>query len=125
MPVLFDSIPDQDYLKFKEGKQLQYNRIASFLDLKQEDVSHATGVPKNTIRYDARMPQQLKERMNEWATLLNLVAGYFNGDREKTILWFSTPNPLLGYISPRDMIKVGRYKKLLKFIYNALSEQKT
>jgi uncharacterized protein (DUF2384 family) len=125
MPALFESIPNQDYLNFKEGKKLHYNRIASFLDLKQDEVSNATGVPKNTIRYDDRMPQELKERLNEWATLLNLVAGHFQGDRDKTIQWFVTPNPLLGYISPRDMIKVGRFKKLLKFVYNALNEHKT
>jgi hypothetical protein len=47
------------------------------------------------------------------------VAGYFEGDIEKTALWFRTPNPMLGNISPRDMIRFGRYKRLLKFVTEA------
>ena len=125
MPELFESIAQQDYLRLYEGKKPQYNRIANLLDLKQDEISDATGVPKTSVRYDTKMPQQLKERLVEWATLLNLVAGHFKGDRDKTIQWLMTPNPLLGFISPRDMIKLGRYKKLLKFVYNALSENKT
>jgi hypothetical protein len=37
-------------------------------------------------------------------------------------LWFKTPNPLLGDIAPRDMIRIGRFKKLRQFILQALSE---
>lgn len=36
--------------------------------------------------------------------------------------WFLTPNPLLGNISPVDMIKMGRYKKLCKWVFNQLDE---
>jgi uncharacterized protein (DUF2384 family) len=125
MPGLFDSIPKHDYLNLYQGKQLRFNRITDLLNLKQDEVSNATGVPRGTIRYDQKMSQQLKERLNDLATLLNLVAGYFNGDQEKTLHWFATPNPMLGYISPRDMIVVGRFNKLLKFVYNALAENKT
>lgn len=67
------------------------------------------------------MPNELKERITEWAIALNLVAGFFK-DEKKTVLWFSMPNPLLGGMSPRDMIRVGRFKKLLKFIHNDLDE---
>ena len=65
-----------------------------------------------------------QEHMMEWATALNLVAGFFESDEQKTMLWFSTPNPLLGDMSPRDMIRVGRIKKLLKFIQTAVDENK-
>ena len=49
------------------------------------------------------------------------VAGYFKGDAQKTFLWFSLPNTLLGGISPIEMIKLGRYKKLYHFVQNALA----
>jgi hypothetical protein len=65
------------------------------------------------------MPEDLRLRLTEWATALNLVAEFFK-DQDKTILWFTIPNPLLGDIAPRDMIRVGRFKKLLKFIQTAL-----
>jgi len=113
MPALFESIPEQDYLDLYQGNKPKFNRITNLLNLKQEEVSNATGVPMGTIRYDEKMSQQLRERLIELATLLNLVAGHFKGDQEKTLHWFGTPNPLLGYISPRDMIKVGGLKNFL------------
>ncbi len=78
----------------------------------------------SSVRYDEKIPTELHERIKEWAILLNLVAEHFKGDATKTTLWFTTPNPLLGNISPRDMIRFGRYKKLFKFIFNALAENK-
>jgi hypothetical protein len=51
-----------------------------------------------------------------------LVAQFFGGDAAKTALWFKTKNPLLGDISPRDMIRYGRYEKLRRFIMNALDD---
>ena len=67
------------------------------------------------------MPKELQERVQEWAVALALVAQYFKNE-QKTVLWFKTPNPLLGNITPRDMIRVGRFKKLRLFILDALSE---
>ncbi len=122
--ALFNTVAKHDYLSFYKNKQPQFNRIAKFLDFKQEDVSHATGVPIKSVRYDEKMPIELRDRLCEWATLFNLVAGHFNGDITKTIQWFTIQNPLLGDISPRDMIRLGRYKKLFKFVLNALADNK-
>lgn len=44
------------------------------------------------------------------------VVEYFEGDLDRAYLWFETPNPQLGNVSPNDMIKLGRDEKLLKFI---------
>jgi len=121
---LFSTVP-KDYLSFYDGKAPQYNRIADFLHFNKEDVSRATGFSKNSVRYDDdRMSPELKDRIREWAVLYNIVAGFFEGDSEKTYLWFTTLNPLLGNVAPRDMIRFGRYKKLLKFVMNALTENK-
>jgi uncharacterized protein (DUF2384 family) len=67
------------------------------------------------------MPRELQDRLLEWAVALSLVAQFFK-DEQKTVLWFKTPNPLLGDMTPRDMIRVGRFRKLRRFIQNALSE---
>lgn len=121
---IFANFPKQDYLSFFDRDKPKYNRIVEFLEFKKEDISKATEVPLASVRYDEDIPQKLHERIREWAILLNLVAEYFKGDATKTALWFTAPNPLLGNISPRDMIRVGRYKKLFKFIFNALAENK-
>ena len=127
MPMLstdiFATVPE-DYLSFYKDNKPRYNRIVQFLDFRKEDISKAAGVPLSSVRYDEKMPAELHERIQEWATLLNLVAGHFRGDAQKTALWFTTPNPLLGNVRPKDMIRFGRYKKLLKFVMNALAENK-
>jgi hypothetical protein len=59
--------------------------------------------------------------MTEIGVICEQVAGYFKGDAQRTFLWFSLPNTLLGSISPIEMIKLGRYKKLYHFVQNALA----
>lgn len=119
---IFSNIPEKDYLSLFDKGETRASKVIEFVKFKKEDVAKATGLPSNSIRYDNRMPQILKDRLREWAILFNLVAQFFNGDAVKTVLWFHTLNPMLGNISPRDMIRYGRYQKLLKFILNALSE---
>lgn len=48
--------------------------------------------------------------------LLSKVRDHMKGDEEKTILWFTTSNPLLGGVQPIEMILRGRAEKLEKFI---------
>lgn len=121
-PSLFRSIPSADILHLFNGREPDAKKVMKFLSYKKEDVSVAANVPTASIRYEQnKMPPELRERVIEWATALNLVASFFN-DVEKTILWFHVPNPLLGNMSPRDMIRVGRFKKLLRFIQTALAE---
>lgn len=122
MPTaLFNNIPLEDRMQLFANGEPEGKKITDLLNYKKQDVSAATGVPLASIRYDIKMPAELRDRLVEWATALNLVAEYFN-DVEKTILWFKVPNPLLGNISPRDMIRLGRFKKLIKFIQTALDE---
>ncbi len=119
--TLFNTVPKKDYFSFSQNKKPNYKKVVDCLEFRTQDVALAAHVPSASVRYDEKMPQELKERIEEWANLLQLVAQYFK-DEQKTLLWFRMPNPLLGNVSPRDMIRIGRYKKLLKFILTALSE---
>lgn len=119
---IFSNIPEKDFLSLLDKGEARPSKVIEFVGFKKEDVSKAAGVPASSVRYDERMPQILKDRLREWANLFNLVAQFFKGDAVKTALWFKTPNPMLGGISPRDMIRFGRYQKLLKFILNAISQ---
>ena len=118
---LFKSIPQGDQLGLFSDGQPSYDRITELLGYKRSDVAAATGLKTEKIRHDSKMPIELKERLNEWAVILNLIGEYFK-DSQKVVLWLQTSNPLLGDISPRDMIRIGRYKKLLKFVQTALRE---
>lgn len=123
-PSVFSTVPDKDYLGLFKGNEPIYQKVVKFTHFKKEEISKATGVSLNLIRYDERLPQELRERFIEWANLLNLVAGYFQGDAQKTALWFTVANPLLGNMSPRDMIRFGRYKRLIAFVWNSLEENR-
>lgn len=122
--ALFNTVPKNDHCHFFDGGKPNVEKVINFLDYKKQDVAAATNIPVKSIRYDHKMPSELRERSIEWATAINLVVGFFDKDMDKTTLWFSMTNPLLGDRSPRDMIRIGRFKKLLKFILTALEENK-
>lgn len=121
VPPAFNNIPAHDYLGILHENKDSQKKIVNFLHLTKEDLARATGIAKASIRYDERMPSELSDRLREIGVICGLVAEYFKGDIEKTALWFKLKNPLLGDISPRDMIRFGRYQKLVKFIRNALA----
>jgi len=52
------------------------------------------------------------------------VKAYFDGDERKTWLWFKTPNPQFGLLSPLNMLKLGREKKVMQFINSAIMENR-
>jgi hypothetical protein len=119
---LFDSLP-QDYFNFGIGDQFNARAVPDALGLKKEDVSRIASVSVKSVRYDKAIPEQMLERLEEIGTTINLVAAFFSGDPVKTIAWFKARNPLLGDISPRDMIRLGRFERLRKFIINAMIEK--
>jgi uncharacterized protein (DUF2384 family) len=121
-PALFETVPKEDYLSVFPSGGTDYEKVVDLLDFRKKDVARASNVALHSVRYDPpKMPKELQDRIQEWAVALNLVAQFFR-DEQKTVLWFKTPNPLLGDIAPRDMIKIGRFKKLRQFILQALSE---
>ncbi len=119
--ALFRSVAENDIFQLFQDGEPDGKKVVDFLNYKKEDVSVAANIPRTSVRYDLKMPAELRERLMEWATAINLVGSYFD-DQEKTMLWFQVPNPLLGGHSPRDMIRVGRFKKLLHFVQTALDE---
>ena len=120
--ALFRTVSEKDYFHFFDKDCVDGKKVVDILRYKKADVASAANVPLSSIRYEPqKMPTELRERLTEWAIALNLVEGFFQ-DQKKTILWFSIPNPLLGDMSPRDMIRIGRFKKLLNFVQTALNE---
>lgn len=53
--------------------------------------------------------------------ILAKAAKFFN-DRDKAVTWFATANPLLGGISPNDMVALGKTDKLAKFVREQLAD---
>lgn len=68
------------------------------------------------------IPREVQQRILEWTAIFNLVNQYFK-DQKKTSIWFWTENPLLGGVTPRSMIEMGRYEKLKAFVLERLDER--
>ena len=112
-------IAKQDLLGLYQKGCPNYKRIADLVQLSKADLSKLSGVAKSSVRFDANIPESVAERLREIANIANLVAEYFQGDPVKVGLWFELQNPMLGNMSPRNMIRGGRYKRLLNFILDA------
>jgi hypothetical protein len=123
-PALFRNVHDRDYLGFWANETLNAREVVDFLELKKPDVAKVAGVAPASVRFDHKIPREVRERLEEIANICALVAQFFGGDVGKTALWFRTRNPLLGDISPRDMIRFGRYAKLRQFVMDALEENR-
>ena len=119
---LFANIPSTDHLSFWADHGLDAQRVAKFLDLNKRDVAHLADVSPASVRWDQKIPQEVLNYLTEIAVICGLVAQFFDGDARKTQLWFQTRNPLLGNISPRDMVRYGRHEKLRKVVMEALEE---
>lgn len=119
---IFDSVPN-DLFHFGSGAAFDAKRVPSLLGLKKEDVSRLASVSVKSVRYDGAIPEQMRDRLEEIASTINMVGQAFGGDTEKTTLWFLARNPMLGDVSPRDMIRLGRYERLRKFIINAMMDR--
>ena len=119
---LFETVPI-DHLQFGLGAAFDAKRVPTVLGLNKDDVSRLASVSVKSVRYDDAIPSQVRERLEEIANTINMVAQAFDGDVDKTVSWFRARNPLLGDISPKDMIRLGRYERLRKFIINAMTER--
>ncbi len=108
-----------DVLGFYSQGSPDYKRVADLVRLSKEDLSKIAKVAKASVRFDEAIPSAVAERLREIANIANLVAEYFGGDERKVGLWFELPNPMLGSISPRTMIRGNRYKRLLNFVLDA------
>ena len=82
MQALFDSVPAKDYFQFFSHGEPNGKKIVDALRYRKEDVSTAANVPFPSVRYDQKMPADLRDRLIEWATAINLVA---NLDRKSVV----------------------------------------
>jgi hypothetical protein len=118
---LFQTVPKGNLLGLlQSGGGVDVQRTKKFLEFTKDDIASATNVPGSSVRFDQRMPSEVRDRMIEIATICELVAEHF-GSAEKASLWFKLSNPLLGNLSPREMLRMGRFKKLHRFIVEALT----
>ncbi len=67
-------------------------------------------------------PEFTKEIIAEVESTIRHVEKFFDGDFAKTILWFNTKNPMLGDITPIELIQLGKYEKVKEFIASSMDQ---
>ena len=87
---LFDIVPP-DVMQFGQGGAFVPKKVPDLLDLKKEDVSRLSGVAVSSVRYDDAIPTPMRDRLEEVANTINMVASMFSGDVNKTAAWFCFP----------------------------------
>lgn len=121
MNNIFANVPKGDLFGIKANNHFNYKIAADFLGLNKKEVAKAAGISQSSVRYDERMPTDLKDFFLELISVLSVVSSNLEDDKERTRLWFSLPNPMLGGLSPVQMILIGKHKKLMKFIERSIS----
>lgn len=109
----------RDWLGFGHDAEFQPHRVAEWLELSPADVSRLGDVSIGLASYDGTMPAPMRDRLIEVAASCNLVADIFGGDLEEAKRWFRASNSMLGDVAPRDMIRLGRFDRLRKFILSS------
>ncbi|MFC4526247.1 hypothetical protein ISN76_19520 [Dyella halodurans] len=117
------NVAKRDYLGFGLDDQFQPHRVSQWLGLEKDDVARIANIPLDLVRHDDNMPTKARNRLEEIAIACNFIAEIFDGDLVRTWAWFQAANPMLGDVSPRDMVRLGRFDRLRKFIVSALDER--
>jgi len=99
------------------------NTLVPMLKASEDTNMRSPITERSAVRYDGHIPDQVRVRLEEIAATINLVAKQFDGDAAKTASWFKARNPLLGDVSPRDMIRLGRYQRLHRFIIQTTTDK--
>ena len=118
---LFNTVSPRDGLNFWHQGAVDLERLRDVTGLNNNDLAQIARVAKSSVRSDDKAPRELREHLENIANICNLVFEFFQ-DSVKTKLWLQTPNPMLGNVSPRDMIRFGRYAKLQRFVTQAITE---
>lgn len=63
--------------------------------------------------------EELKEKYStdiEREEILKAVMEYMCWHREKAMSWYQMKNPYFGYLSPKNLVELGKAKKVWSFI---------
>gem|GEM_PF-1768200 len=96
--------------------------VADFLGFREFDMAKVLKVDMSHLRLGDKTPSEVLKRFWMIANVCEGVAQFFEGNIPKAKRWFRTPNPNLGNMAPREMILLGRFEKVSRFINDALAQ---
>ena len=115
-PPIFNTVPKNDVFGLYEKDQIKYKAVADTMNFNRQEISKATRVATNSIKYEEnKIPDQVKVFFIAMTWLLYTTHEHLK-DGNKVIQWLDSPNPSCGGFSPKDMIRMGQYKKLVRMV---------
>lgn len=120
--TVLDTVYQNDPFGFWKGG-FDPKKVADTMGYTKQDVADISHIKPASVRYDARAPQPIMEHMEHIANICSIAAELFDNNIDKTLLWMNTQNPVLGDITPKLMIRAGKYQKLHKFLLEARKDR--
>jgi len=115
-PHIFNTVSQNNVFGLCDKGKYKYKEIVKTFDFTRKEISKAARVSIDSVRYEEnRIPDKVKDFLEQIVWLLNVTHEHLK-DKDKVIQWFNSPNPVCGGYSPRDMICMGQYKKLVKIV---------
>ena len=115
-PHIFNTVPKHDVFGFYDKSKIRYKKVADTLDFSRKEISKAARVAVSSVRYEEnKIPDKMRDFFTNMAWLLCVTHEYLK-NKNKVMLWLKSPNPICGGFSPKDMICMGQYKKLVKIV---------
>ena len=115
-PHIFNTVPRHDVFGFYNKGRIKYKEVADTLDFSRKEISKAARIAISSVRYEEnKIPDKMKDFLGHMAWLLHVTHEHLK-DKNKVIQWINSPNPICGGFSPKDMIRMGQYKKLVRIV---------
>ena len=115
-PHIFNTVPKHDVFGFYNKGKIQYKEVANTLNFNRKEISKAARIAVNSVRYEEnKIPSRMEEFLKAMVWLLCVTYEHLK-DENKVIQWIESPNPICGGLSPKDMIRIGQYKKLNRIV---------
>lgn len=118
---LFSTVPRDEWGFLSQKGEINYKKVVNTFGLSNIEVAKAANIKPSSVRYNNKVPKNLVKLIEELISIFSVVSNQFDNDKEKTILWFKAVNPLLGGVSPLQMIILGKSKRLMEFIDAAVN----
>ena len=114
---IFNTAPKHDVFGLYNTKRaINYKQVVRTFNFTKKEVSKATRTQVHSVSYENnKIPEEIKEFLSNMIWLLQTTYEHLQ-DKNKVIQWLDSPNPICGGYSPKEMIRLGQYKKLINIV---------
>ena len=115
-PQIFNTVAKKNIFNLYNNNKIDYQAVADKMNFNRQEVAKAVRIDLSSVKYEeTKIPDEMKVFFQAMILLLNTTHQYLQ-DENKVIQWLDAPNTSCGGYSPKDMIRMGQYKKLVNIV---------